>query len=144
MLGVFGVDKFINLIALPAEQLLAKNINEMLANNSHELIHELLDKGTDRLLSMQMCEIIKEHPEQIITLKTCIISTYQKTISEQLPRILNSINISKVVEERINEMDVQEVEQLLFQIMDKELKAIIWLGGLLGFIMGFVMIFINK
>ena len=93
---------------------------------------------------MQMCEIIKEHPEQIITLKTCIISTYQKTISEQLPRILNSINISKVVEERINEMDVQEVEQLLFQIMDKELKAIIWLGGLLGFIMGFVMIFINK
>lgn len=144
LLGVFGVDKFINLIALPAEQLLAKNINEMLANNSHELIHELLDKGTDRLLSMQMCEIIKEHPEQIITLKTCIISTYQKTISEQLPRILNSINISKVVEERINEMDVQEVEQLLFQIMDKELKAIIWLGGLLGFIMGFVMIFINK
>lgn len=34
LLGVFGVDKFINLIALPAEQLLAKNINEMLANNS--------------------------------------------------------------------------------------------------------------
>lgn len=142
LLGVFGVDKFINLIALPTEQLLAKNINEMLANNSHELIHELLDKGADRLLSMQMHEIVKEHSKLIDTSKMYIISSYQKVISEQLPRILNTINISKVVEERINEMDVKEVEQLLFQIMDKELKAIVWLGGLLGFIMGFINILI--
>lgn len=142
LFGLLGVDKFISLIALPAEQLLATNINEMLANNSHQLIHDLLDKGTDRLLSMQVCEITKEHSKQITTLKTYIISTYQKTISEQLPRVLNTINISKVVEERINEMDVKEVEQLLFQIMDKELKAIVWLGGLLGFIMGFINVLI--
>lgn len=142
LLGVFSIDKFINLIALPAEQLLAKNINEMLANNSHELILELLDKGTDRLLSMQMDEIVKEHLKLIDTFKRYIISSYKKVISKQLPRILNTINISKVVEERINEMDVKEVEQLLFQIMDKELKAIVWLGGLLGFIMGFINILI--
>lgn len=142
LLGVFGIDIFINLIAMPAEQLLAKNINEMLANNSHKLIHELLDKGTDRLLSMQMHEIVKEHSQLIDTFKIYIISSYKKVISEQLPRILNTINISKVVEERINEMDVKEVEQLLFQIMDKELKAIVWLGGLLGFIMGFINILI--
>lgn len=142
LLGVFSIDIFINLIAMPAEQLLAKNINEMLANNSHKLIHELLDKGTDRILSMQMHDIVKEHSQLIDTLKIYIISSYKKVISEQLPRILNTINISKVVEERINEMDVKEVEQLLFQIMDKELKAIVWLGGLLGFIMGFINILI--
>lgn len=142
LLGVFSIDIFINLIAMPAEQLLAKNINEMLANNSHKLIHELLDKGTDRILSMQMHEIVKEHSQLIDTFKIYIISSYKKVISEQLPRILNTINISKVVEERINEMDVKEVEQLLFQIMDKELKAIVWLGGLLGFIMGFINILI--
>lgn len=142
LLGAFSIDIFINLIAMPAEQLLAKNINEMLANNSHKLIHELLDKGTDRILSMQMHDIVKEHSQLIDTLKIYIISSYKKVISEQLPRILNTINISKVVEERINEMDVKEVEQLLFQIMDKELKAIVWLGGLLGFIMGFINILI--
>lgn len=142
LLGLFGVDKFISLIALPAEQLLATNINEMLANNSHQLIHNLLGKGTERLLSMQMCEIVKEHSQQIVAFKTYILSSYQKTISEQLPRILSTVNISKVVEERINEMDVKEVEQLLSQIMDKELKAIVWLGGLLGFIMGFINVLI--
>lgn len=142
LLGFLGVDKFINLIALPAELLLAKNINEMLANNSHQLIHDLLDKGTDRLMSMKICEIAKEHTQQIEAFKKYIISAYQKIISEQLPRILSTINISKVIEERINEMDVKEVEQLLFQIMDKELKAIVWLGGLLGFIMGFINVII--
>lgn len=142
LLGVFSIDIFINLIAMPAEQLLAKNINEMLANNSHKLIHDLLDKGTDRILSMQMHEIVKEHSQLIDTFKIYIISSYKKVISEQLPRILNTINISNVVEQRINEMDVKEVEQLLFQIMDKELKAIVWLGGLLGFIMGFINVLI--
>lgn len=138
LLGLLGVDKFINLIALPAELLLAKNINEMLTNNSHQLIHDLLSKETERLMSMKVCEVTEEHVLQIEAFKRYILSAYQKIISEQLPRILNTINISKVVEERINEMDVKEVEQLLFQIMDKELKAIVWLGGLLGFIMGFI------
>lgn len=138
LLGLLGIDRFINLIALPAELLLAKNINEMLTNNSHQLIHDFLDKGADRLLEMQMCEIMKAHTQQIELFKMYVISAYQKIITEQLPRILNTLDISKVVEGRINEMDVREVEQLLFQIMDKELKAIVWLGGLLGFIMGFI------
>ena len=29
-----------------------------------------------------------------------------------------------------------ETEKLIFQVMDKELKAIVWLGALLGMIMG--------
>ena len=41
-----------------------------------------------------------------------------------------------MIEQRINEMDVQQTEQLILQVMRKELKAIIWLGVLLGFIMG--------
>ncbi|MCR5504789.1 MAG: DUF445 family protein, partial [Elusimicrobiaceae bacterium] len=45
---------------------------------------------------------------------------------------------SKIVESRINEMDVDETERLIFSVMDKELKAIVWLGAGLGFIMGFV------
>ena len=63
-------------------------------------------------------------------------SIYRTVISEHLPRILESIDISKIVRERINEMDVKETEKLIFQVMGKELKAIVWLGALLGLIMG--------
>ena len=42
------------------------------------------------------------------------------------------------MEERINAMPVEEAEKLIMQVMKKELKAIVWLGALLGLLMGFV------
>jgi uncharacterized membrane protein YheB (UPF0754 family) len=61
---------------------------------------------------------------------------YQHVITERLPRILHAINISKMIENRINEMEMAEAEHLILEVMDKELKAIVWLGALLGAIMG--------
>ena len=67
---------------------------------------------------------------------------YRHVVIEHLPRILQTVDISKVVSERINEMDVAETEKIILQVMNKELKAIVWLGALLGLLMGTVNIFI--
>ena len=72
-----------------------------------------------------------------------IVSVYRNIISDHLPRILESINISKIVETRIQEMDMKEAEQIILSVMKKELHAIVWLGALLGSIMGTIMTFIN-
>ena len=45
-------------------------------------------------------------------------------------------NISKIVEEQINSFDVAFAEELIIEIAHKELKAITWLGAILGGIMG--------
>ncbi len=37
---------------------------------------------------------------------------------------------------RINEMDMEEAERIILQVMKKELRAIVWLGALLGSIIG--------
>jgi uncharacterized membrane protein YheB (UPF0754 family) len=39
---------------------------------------------------------------------------------------------------RINELDIEEGEKIIFAVMDKELRAIVWLGALLGGIIGMV------
>ena len=142
VLGMFGADRFISLIAKPAENLLAKNINDILQNSSGQLVNDLLSEESEKLLSMRMCDIVTGKQEQITQLKEYVLSIYKKLITDHLPRTLEALNISKIVESRINEMDVKEVENLLFQVMDKELKAIVWLGALLGLIMGFVNILI--
>lgn len=46
------------------------------------------------------------------------------------------------VRERINEMDMNETETLILQVMNKELRAIVWLGALLGTLMGCVNFFL--
>ena len=67
-----------------------------------------------------------------------IINTYEKIIKNNLAQILNGINIAKIVEEKIDSFDVMQLEDMIFSIMSKELKAIVYLGAVLGFIMGFI------
>jgi uncharacterized membrane protein YheB (UPF0754 family) len=66
---------------------------------------------------------------------------YLNFAKSRLPIFLAQFNVSGIVESEINAFSVQEVEDLIFKIVDKELKAITWLGALLGFIMGFVTLF---
>lgn len=136
MLGMFGADQFIAMIALPVENLLAKNINEMLSNHSQEMVGSLIDDQIKNFMNVPMKNLFIGRENQIEKAEQTIISLYKSLVTEQLPRILDTINISKIVESRINEMDVKESEKLILEVMNKELKAIVWLGALLGFVMG--------
>ena len=55
-----------------------------------------------------------------------------------MKNFIQELNIPKVVEEKINEFDMAELEKMIMEIAKKELNALVWLGGLLGMLMGFV------
>lgn len=130
--------EFISALAEPVEQLLAKNINQMLQDNSQQIMGDMVYAETNHLLDQPMKSLLAGKDEQIAQVRTSILALYRNVITDELPRILEAVNISKIVESRINEMDVNETERLIFAVMDKELKAIVWLGAGLGFIMGFI------
>ncbi len=136
MLGMFGADQFIAMVAAPVESLLAKNIDEMLSNHSQEMVGSLIDDQINNFMGLPMKNLFVGREKQIEKVELTILSLYKTLVTEQLPRILDTINISKIVESRINEMDVKESEKLILEVMNKELKAIVWLGALLGFLMG--------
>ena len=136
MLGMFGADQFIAMVATPVENLLAKNINEMLSNHSQEMVGSLISDQITYFMSVPMKNLFVGRDKQIEKAELTILSLYKTLVTEHLPRILDTINISKIVESRINEMDVKESEKLILEVMNKELKAIVWLGALLGFLMG--------
>lgn len=143
--GLFGsniVAKFLSMLREPAEHFLANNINTMLRNNGKEIVSNMVDGEVDNFLSKPVCRLLEGHEAQLAQAVDTIESIYRSVITEHLPKILDSIDISKIVRERINEMDVNETEKLIFQVMDKELKAIVWLGALLGLVMGSINIFI--
>lgn len=137
--GLFGgniVSRFLGLLREPAEHLLANNINSMLRNNGREIVSNMIGGEIEGVLGKPVCKLLEGHDEQLSQAVNTIESVYRTIINDHLPRILESIDISRIVRERINEMDVNETEKLIFQVMDKELKAIVWLGALLGLIMG--------
>lgn len=137
--GLFGgniVAKFLGMLREPAEHFLAKNINTMLRDNGEEIVSNMIGGEVDNLLNKPVCKLLEGHEEQLNQAVNTVESLYRNVITDHLPKILDSIDISKIVRERINEMDVDETEKLIFQVMDKELKAVVWLGALLGLVMG--------
>ena len=137
--GLFGgniVARFLGMLREPAEHFLAKNINTMLRDNGEEIVSNMIAGEVDNFLNKPVSKLLEGHEEHLRQAVNTIESIYRSIITEHLPKILQSIDISKIVRERINEMDVNETEKLIFQVMDKELKAIVWLGALLGLVMG--------
>lgn len=133
---------FLSLLQEPAERMLSQNINDIIHANGKDMVSILIQEETQSILSKSMKEMLSGHNDQIIKVVNTIESLYRNIIEEHLPKILDSINIAKIVCERIKEMDVNETEKLILQVMDKELKAIVWFGAGLGMIMGSINCFL--
>ena len=136
VVGLFGADKLVAGFAQPVEKILAKHINEILQNNSPQMIQDLVSTEADNLMGMTMKQLTTGRDEQVTQAKRGILNAYRTIITEHLPRILQDIDISGIIEQRINEMDMNEAEAIILDVMKKELRAIVWLGALLGCIMG--------
>ena len=136
LLGGNIVARFLGMLREPAERFLADNINNILKNNGKEIVSNMINGEVEEFLNKPVCKLLEGHDDQLKQAVNTVESIYRAIINDHLPKILDSIDISRIVRERINEMDVNETEKLIFQVMDKELKAIVWLGAGLGFIMG--------
>ena len=134
--GRLGAEMILQPIAQLIEGVLAKHINEILRNNSQQMVQDLVMKESDDLMGMTMSQLTTGHDEQVAQIKSGIMSAYRVIITEHLPRILQDIDISGIIEQRINDMEMAEAEAIILDVMKKELRAIIWLGALLGSIMG--------
>ena len=136
------INKFLELLREPVEKFLAKNVNEILQKNGDAIIANLVGSETDKFLTKPVKNLLAGQDAKLADAVNTLVSIYRTIITEHLPKILESIDISTIVRERINEMDMNETEALILQVMNKELRAIVWLGALLGTLMGCVNIFI--
>jgi uncharacterized membrane protein YheB (UPF0754 family) len=108
----------------------------MMHANAGEIVYSQIWKEGQQPLDYQMCELLQDQDEQITQLRSSAISLYQHVITDRLPGILHAIDVSKMIENCITEMDMAKVEHPIYEVMNKELKAIVWLGAFLGAIMG--------
>ena len=54
-----------------------------------------------------------------------------------LEKALGAVNISAIVIDKIEGLNAKELEDMVFGVMKRELRAIVYLGAALGFFMGF-------
>ncbi len=136
------IDKDIVLIATTSiDKLLENKIStETLYRNISLIVHKNMDKFMNKPISHVIENIDEDTVSRIADFSKTIFETFTKN---RLPYFVELLDISRVIEDEINKFDVAFAEEIIIEIANKELKAITWLGALLGGIMGILMPFFN-
>lgn len=114
------------------------NTKEMLCERGPQMIGSYIDQKYMEICDNKICdlaELSQKHEEEVIDF---LWEKYVYFIEQKSTALLRTLNLQQIVEERINGYDVAQLEKIILAISKKELNALVWLGGLLGMLMGFV------
>jgi len=145
---------------------IAKSIGEVVANDLLST-DDLLNNALDDESKNKITELIKSKARNIANEKLDFIpAPFRMMVSPYIDDIINNeiggavenisediitmaknkINIQQIVEEKVNELDLLELEEIIISVSKKELKHIeilgLVLGGIIGLIQGFIVILI--
>ena len=71
-----------------------------------------------------------------------VSSLYQTAIESAAGNLVSNLNIAGIIEEKVSEMSIDDLEKMVLSVMKKELDTIVNLGALVGAILGMLNIFI--
>ncbi|RNC73313.1 MAG: DUF445 family protein [Desulfuromonadales bacterium] len=77
-------------------------------------------------------------------LDAAVCRQVEDLLQKEVPPLIDALDVSRMVEEKINTLDLLAVERLLLDIMEKHFLYINLFGALLGFIMGFMNVAIAR
>lgn len=113
-------------------------IQNYMENDGKEFVKKTIDNEIDELSDMRIEDILLKYNFDTEKTGQLIEKKYKDIVYQNYESMVDEINIAGLVEEKICEMDMAELEQLIFAVMKKELNAIIYLGALIGLFIGFL------
>lgn len=132
MLGLLGGNSLVSSLTPSINE----KLDNYIENDGQQLIHEMVEKEINKLTNKTIHEISENFEAFDLTPKNIILSVYERFVNEKVTDLLKIINIPKIITNKINSMDVLELEKLILIIMKKELNALVNLGALIGFALG--------
>ncbi len=138
MIEMFLTDELLQAVLSPV----GAEIQAYIAENGEEFIAPYIEQKLSDSGEMLLADIIEGFGIDRDTLKKAFIALYKKAVSGCAENLMSLLDLSGIVEEKINAMSADELEALVMSVMKKELNTIVNLGALIGFILGLLNIFI--
>ena len=123
---------------------LTGKINALVYENAPQIVSESVDAEVCKLLATPVGDVARQFEGQIQFARDRLIENYNEMIRAALRMVFSMIDISAIVQGRVMELNPRELEALLMDLMKRELTAIIWLGALLGTLLGFASAFLSS
>lgn len=132
MVSMFLSDNLIASIAEP----LGKEVEAYIQEHGEEKIRPLIKEEIAVAESLSVGSWMEKIPADQEKIMKLIDQMYVDFVSKNAGELAEKFHVAQIVEEKINDMDVLELEHLLLGIMKKELNAVVNLGALIGFLLG--------
>lgn len=122
----------------PIAEHIKVRINEYVKENAWDYVYDMVKQESEKLQKKTLGDGISLIENNQIPVEEIVLRLYHSLLEHQLDSMIKSLDFAGIVERRINQMEVEEVEQLVLVMMKKELGAIVNLGAVIGFLLGLV------
>lgn len=139
MLKMFLNDDFIASIT----KMIGDEVQKYIDKNGYFLIEKEVNKKLDVIEAKSVSELLHNVDITEEKIQSSVAKLYSKSVDKALDELFSRLDISKMIEDKINAMDMDELETLVLKVMKKELDTIVNLGAVIGLIMGLINMAIN-
>jgi len=87
-------------------------------------------------LSDYICNLHIRDAAQVLFQKEPYASTIRRMLETAAAYMATHMPIADMIEQKMSNIDIAETEKIILAVVGRELKLIIWLGGVFGFLIG--------
>ncbi|MBR0309214.1 MAG: DUF445 family protein [Mogibacterium sp.] len=120
----------------------SEKMEEFIDTRGPEMVNEITVSRIHDLGDRTPLYVLEQAGYDADYVKAKITGAYRESVVNAVNSALRRIDVAKVVEDKINSMPVEELEKGVLTVMKTELKMIVDLGALIGFVIGSINIFI--
>ncbi|SFR65304.1 DUF445 domain-containing protein [Anaeromicropila populeti] len=131
-------------------RLINEKMKEDFCNSVGERVKEYVDTDGKRKISdavemeikevseLTILEVLERYKIDSMEFEAVIRNKYKEIVEEKFVSIFETINISGIIENSINEMKMEELEKVVLKVMGKELNSLVVIGFAIGFLIGLI------
>lgn len=138
MMAMFINEGTIAFLAEPVGEV----IEDYLNTSGGEVIYPRVKEEIDGMKDVQIHEILENSGIDAEFLRRTAGRIYAELIDKHAENLIAHFDVAALIEEKINAMDVMELEELVMSVMKNELQTVINLGALIGAVIGILNVFV--
>ena len=135
LIGMFVNDHMVAQLAAP----IGERVTEFLNGDGRGKLRNALEEEISVMEEKPVAEWVSDTE----SFERVIVGLYRRLVSKYAGSIASQFHIAEIVEEKVNAMPPEALEALMLSVMKKELNAVIWLGGIIGLLLGLVSVLMN-
>lgn len=115
---------------------IADEINLYLDEHADELVAPRIEAECAAAMETKVGTLVGRIDDCGLPIDDILWNAYKALVHKKLGAALRRLDISRMIETKIDEMDVMEMERLVLSVMKKQLNAVVNLGAVIGFVLG--------